>query len=200
MTYHARFNDVVGLRSGSAVRMGGIDVGSVSDVVARRQGRRPKIYVTIVRRARTRRAACAPDTVARVVNKGLLGDKMIDLSGGDPRRPPPPDDSFIASEEDPSDMGKAIEKIDDVAKKADLTMDAIKRTSEQLADPQMTEDIKGSVKSLRDDPRRRREQQGRRGAPDDLRPRGGPAHRSHPREPRCDHREPRGGRRPTRRT
>ena len=46
-------------------------------------------------------------------------------------------------------MGKAIEKMTDVAKKADVAMDAIKRTSEQLADPQITEDIKGSVKSLR---------------------------------------------------
>jgi phospholipid/cholesterol/gamma-HCH transport system substrate-binding protein len=74
---------------------------------------------------------------------------MIDLTGGDLSKPPAADDSFIASEVDPSDMGKAIEKMTDVAKKADLTMDAIKRTSEQLADPQMTEDIKGSVKSLR---------------------------------------------------
>ncbi|MDB5219567.1 MAG: Mce family protein [Myxococcaceae bacterium] len=148
MTYHARFNDVVGLKSGSAVRMGGIDVGSVSDVSHSDKADDSKIYVTIsVARNEARRVR--PDTVARVVNKGLLGDKMIDLAGGDPSKAPAPDDSVIASEEDPSDMGKAIEKMTDVAKKADLTMDAIKRTSEQLSDPQMTEDIKGSVRSLR---------------------------------------------------
>jgi phospholipid/cholesterol/gamma-HCH transport system substrate-binding protein len=148
MTYHAKFNDVVGLKSGSAVRMGGIDVGSVTDVAHSEKAEDPFIYVTIsVARNEARRVR--PDTIARVVNKGLLGDKMIDLSGGDLSKPPAPDDSFIASEVDPSDMGKAIEKMTDVAKKADLTMDAIKRTSEQLADPQMTEDIKGSIKSLR---------------------------------------------------
>ena len=148
MTYHARFNDVVGLRAGSAVRMGGIDVGSVSSVSHAEKADDSQIYVTIAV-ARTEARRVRPDTVARVVNKGLLGDKMIDLAGGDPAKAPAADDSFIRSEEDPSDMGKAIEKMTDVAKKADLTMDAIKRTSEQLADPQMAEDIKGSVKSLR---------------------------------------------------
>jgi phospholipid/cholesterol/gamma-HCH transport system substrate-binding protein len=148
MTYRARFNDVVGLKAGSAVRMGGIDVGSVSGVSHGESAADPKIYVTIsVARNEARRVR--PDTVARVVNKGLLGDKMIDLQGGDPALLPAPDGSFIKSEEDPSDMGKAIEKMTDVAKKADQTMEAIRKTSEQLADPQMAEDVKGSVRSLR---------------------------------------------------
>ena len=148
MTYRAKFNDVVGLRAGSAVRMGGIDVGSVTSIAHAEKADDSKVYVTIsVARNEARRVR--PDSVARVVNKGLLGDKMIDLAGGDPAKAPAEDNSFIMSEEDPSDMGKAIEKMTDVAKKADLTMDAIKRTSEQLADPQMAEDIKGSIKSLR---------------------------------------------------
>ena len=148
MTYHAKFNDVVGLKSGSVVRMGGIDVGQVTKVAHGEKIDDSKIYVTIsVARNEARRVR--PDTVARVVNKGLLGDKMVELNGGDPAKGQASDDAFIASDEDPSDMGKAIEKMTDVAKKADLTMDAIKRTSEQLADPQMTEDIKGSIKSLR---------------------------------------------------
>jgi phospholipid/cholesterol/gamma-HCH transport system substrate-binding protein len=148
VTYHARFNDVVGLRNGSAVRMGGIDVGSVTSVAHSEKTEDSKVYVTISV-ARTEARRVRPDTVARVVNKGLLGDKMVELAGGDPAKGPAEDNSFILSDEDPSDMGKAIEKMTDVAKKADLTMDAIKRTSEQLADPQMAEDIKGSVRSLR---------------------------------------------------
>ncbi|MBX3190286.1 MAG: MCE family protein [Labilithrix sp.] len=148
VTFNAKFNDVVGLKSGSAVRMGGIDVGTVTSVAHSGDPADPKIYVKIAV-ARDEAERVRPDTVARVVNKGLLGDKMIDLSGGDPQKPAARDGTFILSEEDPSDMGKAIEKMTDVAKKADLTMDAIKRTSEQLADPQLSEDIKGSVKSLR---------------------------------------------------
>lgn len=148
MTYKARFNDVVGLRSGSAVRMGGIDVGSVTEIAHADSAEDSKIYVTIVV-SRNEARRVRPDTVMRVVNKGLLGDKMVDLQGGDPAKPPASDGSFILSEADPSDMGKAIEKMTDVAKKADQTMDAIKRTSESLADPQMAEDVKGSVRSLR---------------------------------------------------
>lgn len=148
VTYKGKFNDVVGLKPGSAVRMGGIDVGSVSEVGYAENPGDTKIYVTVaVARNEARRVRS--DTVMRVVNKGLLGDKMIDLAGGDPRKPQAPDGSLIASDEDPADMGKAIEQMSDVAKKADLTMDAIKRTSEQLADPQLAEDVKGSVKSLR---------------------------------------------------
>jgi phospholipid/cholesterol/gamma-HCH transport system substrate-binding protein len=74
---------------------------------------------------------------------------MVDLAGGDSQLPPAEDGAFIKSEEDPSDMGKAIEKMSSVAKKADETMDAVKRTSQSLSDPQMADDLKGSVKSLR---------------------------------------------------
>lgn len=148
VTYFARFNDVIGLKAGSAVRMGGIDVGSVDAVNYGEKADDPMIYVKIsVARSEARRVR--PDTVARVVNKGLLGDKMIDLSGGDPQKTPAADGSFLLSEEDPADIGKAMEKLGDVAKKADQTMDAVKRTSEQLADPQLAEDLKGSVRALR---------------------------------------------------
>ncbi len=147
-TFRARFTDVVGLRVGSAVRMGGIDVGTVADVSHAANAEDAKIYVT-VSVARNEAGRVRPDTIARVVNKGLLGDKMIDLQGGDASLEPAGDGSFIKSEEDPSDMGKAIEKMSDIARKADLTMDAVRKTSEQLADPQMAEDIKGSVRSLR---------------------------------------------------
>lgn len=148
VTYKGRFNDVVGLKAGSAVRMGGIDVGSVTSVSYGDRADDTKIYV-VVSVARNEARRVRPDTVMRVVNKGLLGDKMVDLSGGDPLKPQAEDGAFLPSEQDPSDMGKAIEKMNDVAKKADLTMDNVKRTSEQLADPQLAEDLKGSVRSLR---------------------------------------------------
>ncbi|MDB4946530.1 MAG: Mce family protein [Labilithrix sp.] len=148
VTYRGRFNDVVGLRTGSAVRMGGIDVGSVTDVTYSPDAADTKIYVTVVV-AKNEARRVRPDTLMRVVNKGLLGDKMVDLSGGDPAQPSAADGAYLRSEEDPADMGRAIEKLNSVALKADQTMDAVKRTTEQLADPQVAEDFKGSMKSLR---------------------------------------------------
>lgn len=148
VTFRGRFDDVVGLRTGSAVRMGGLDVGSVTSVAHADSAADPKIYVTIaVARAEARRVK--PNTKMSVVSKGFLGDKMIDLSGGDAESPPAEEGSFITTEQAPSDIGKAMEKMTSVAKKADETMDAIKRTSESLADPRTAEDVKGSLRSLR---------------------------------------------------
>ncbi len=145
VTLRGRFNDVVGLRTGSAVRMGGIDVGSVTDVSHAEAASDSQIYVTIaVARGDARRVK--RDTLMRVVDKGFLGDKMVDLTGGDPDKPPAEDGDFIASEEDPSGLAKAIDKM---TKKADAIMDVVKRTSESLGDPRTAEDIKGSVRSLR---------------------------------------------------
>jgi phospholipid/cholesterol/gamma-HCH transport system substrate-binding protein len=148
ITVQATFNDVVGLKPGSPVRMGGIDVGSVTNVSYAEDPSDSKIYVSLtIARYEARRVH--QDTVARVVGKGLLGDKMVELVGGSPASPPVADGAFIASEEDPKDLGKALEKLEGVAHKAELTMEAVQKTSEQIADPALAEDLKGSVKSLR---------------------------------------------------
>jgi phospholipid/cholesterol/gamma-HCH transport system substrate-binding protein len=147
VTFRGRFHDVAGLRTGAAVRMGGIDVGSVLDIAHAQSAADPDLYVTIaVAREEARRVR--PDTVMRIVNKGFLGDKMMELRGGDPQKQQAPEASFIASEQDPSDMGKALEKVTSIAKKAEDTLDALKRTTESLADPQTTGEIKGSIKAL----------------------------------------------------
>ena len=63
MTYRAKFNDVVGLRAGSAVRMGGIDVGSVTSIAHAEKADDSKVYVTIsVARNEARRVR--PDSLS----------------------------------------------------------------------------------------------------------------------------------------
>lgn len=148
VTVKARFNDVLGLKAGSMVRMGGIDIGSVSSVGHGDDLKDHTIYVTLAI-ARNEAGRVHVDTIAKVVNKGLLGDKMVELVGGTPGTAPVKDGTWIQSEVDPEDFGKAMGKLDAVAKKADATMDAVKRTSEQLADPKLAEDLRGSVRALR---------------------------------------------------
>ena len=140
-----KFTDVAGLKSGSPVRLGGIDVGSVTSVKHHDAADDPLIYVTIAV-AKSEAIRVKPDTKMKVVGKGLLGDKMIILEGGDPLLPPAYDGTFIASESEPRYL---MARMDEISKKADLTMDAVQRTSESLADPQMADDLKGSVKALR---------------------------------------------------
>lgn len=143
-TFVAKFTDVAGLKSGSPVRLGGVDVGSVTSIEYRNDDD-PMIYVTLTV-AKSEAARVKPDTKAKIVGKGLLGDKMVILDGGSPKLPPAPDDSEIASEAEPKDM---MARMDEISEKADLTMDAVKRTSESLADPELANDLKGTVKALR---------------------------------------------------
>lgn len=144
-TLTAKFVDVGGLKSGSPVRMGGVDVGAVSKVAHGADPRDPLVYVTMSI-AKGEAARIKPDTKATVAGKGLLGDKMIVLEGGDPKASPAPDGSEIYTDLDAKDL---MARLDDMSKKADQTMEALKRTIESLADPQMADDLKGSVKALR---------------------------------------------------
>ncbi len=143
--FRGKFVDVAGLKSGSPVRLGGIDIGSVTAVKHSDDANDPHIYVTISV-AKSEAARVKPDTKMKVAGKGLLGDKMIILEGGSPGLAAANDDAFIETEAAPKDL---MASMDDLSVKANATMDSVKRTSEQLADPQLAEDLKGTVKALR---------------------------------------------------
>ncbi len=98
LTFHTSFSDVQGLKAGAPVRLGGIDIGAVSRVAHSEDATDNRLYVdmNIVKRETLR---IRQDTVAKVANKGLLGDKMIELSGGSPGFPPVPPEGFIKGED-----------------------------------------------------------------------------------------------------
>jgi phospholipid/cholesterol/gamma-HCH transport system substrate-binding protein len=149
VTFHAKFDNVVGLKPGAAVRIAGIDVGSVTHVGHGKNPSDPIVYVSIAV-ARSEAVRVKPDTVAKIVGRGLLGDKMIELSGGDPLANPAPPDSTIASEADPSDLGKAMADIQDSARDAKAALAGVRAASERIADPKFNDDLHGTVKALRE--------------------------------------------------
>lgn len=146
VTYHAAWDDVVGLKPGSAVRMAGIDVGSVTDVKPADDPKDAKIYVTI-KVARKESVRVRKDSTITIVGKGLLGDKMVELSIGSPTEDPIPENGTITSRA-PSDLGQMMTEAQDIAHQAKLTMQNVQRLSEQMADPEMTENLRKSVRSL----------------------------------------------------
>src|SRR5262245_28639309 len=84
--YRAIFDDVQGLKRGSTVRMGGIDVGSVDSVGYGPDEKDAKLYVTfVVVRDEARRIR--EDSFATIESKGLLGDKAITIEPGSPTKP-----------------------------------------------------------------------------------------------------------------
>jgi phospholipid/cholesterol/gamma-HCH transport system substrate-binding protein len=146
LTYHTSFSDVQGLKAGAPVRLGGIDIGSVSRVAHSEDPSDGRLYVDmrIVKRETLR---IRQDTIARVANKGLLGDKMIELAGGSPGFPPVPAEGFIKGE-DPADFNNLFSEVGMMTKRAQQILQNLEATSKALADTQMHEDLRGSVHSV----------------------------------------------------
>ena len=141
--YRTAFQNVAGLKPGAPVRMGGLDIGSVTGV---HHGSNPgdaRVYVSLSV-AKKEMTHIRTDTIASVENKGLLGDKMIELTVGSPSAPPLDQRQLIPSEE-PSDVLTAANKV------AEATEHAIQKLgplAEALGDPKLAADIKGSIADL----------------------------------------------------
>ncbi|HMI85562.1 MAG TPA: MlaD family protein, partial [Polyangiaceae bacterium] len=144
--YQSVFRDVQGLKGGSPVRMGGVDVGTVSRVSYADDPKDSKLYVTFTvvkdeaRRIRT-------DSVATIDNKGLLGDKMIVITIGGPNAPPVPDGGRVKSDET-KDIGEMMTQLSTLSAKAESIMTNLETTTATLADAQFQQDLRSSVKSL----------------------------------------------------
>jgi phospholipid/cholesterol/gamma-HCH transport system substrate-binding protein len=146
VTYAAKFIDVGGLRPGAPVRMGGVDIGSVDSVGHSNDASDHKIHVrlSIVKSESSR---IRGDTIARIANKGLLGDKMIELSITDGLSAPLPPGSEIKTEE-PLDLNKYVAKAEAIVNKAEAAIGNIELATRPLGDPKFAEDLKGTVASL----------------------------------------------------
>jgi phospholipid/cholesterol/gamma-HCH transport system substrate-binding protein len=84
--YKTSFEDVEGLRRGSPVRMGGVDVGTVSRVAYSEDAKDTTIYVLLsITEGESMRIR--KDSRATIESKGLLGDKMVVITVGKPTQP-----------------------------------------------------------------------------------------------------------------
>lgn len=144
-TYHAVFHDVQGLKSGAPIRMGGIDIGTVGRVGYGDNPSDVRLYVDL-NIVRSEAVRIREDAVAVIANKGLLGDKMVEVRGGSPARDPLPPDSTIASEED-ADFGNLMSQVGAMAQKAGQILTHLEATTKNLADEQLQDDVRGSVRA-----------------------------------------------------
>src|SRR5882724_4284188 len=102
LIYHTSFSDVQGLKTGAPVRLGGIDIGAVSRIAHSSDPTDSRLYVDL-KIAKSEAVRVRNDSVARIENKGLLGDKMIQVTSGSTNAPLVPPDGFIKGE-DPTDF------------------------------------------------------------------------------------------------
>jgi phospholipid/cholesterol/gamma-HCH transport system substrate-binding protein len=140
VTYMTAFQDVAGLKPGAPVRMGGLDIGAVTGVGHGTNPGDPRVFVSLAISTKES-ARIRVDSVARVANKGLLGDKMIELTPGSPDATSHDPKQLVSSEE-PSDVFSMANKVAAAAQQAIERLGPLATT---LGDPKLSADIAGSL-------------------------------------------------------
>lgn len=145
-SFKTSFQDVQGLTRGSPVRMGGVGVGRVDSIGYGGESADSTIYVEFsVVESEARRIRGGSE--ARIEGKGLLGDKMLVITVGEPDKPPIEPGELIPSEE-ARDMASIVGDVAEVAAGAEKVIHNLERTTLALADDEFHKDIKDSMAHL----------------------------------------------------
>ncbi len=140
------FDDVQGLKPGSPVRMGGVDVGTVKKVDYADERHDPKLYVTIAV-ARDAASRIRTDSLASITGKGMLGDKMVVISVGDAAQPEIPPGGAIRSAEG-GGLEAMMDRVGAIGEKADRVMSNLESTTGTLADERFRADLATPLHSV----------------------------------------------------
>jgi phospholipid/cholesterol/gamma-HCH transport system substrate-binding protein len=147
ISYDTSFSDVQGLKVGAQVRMDGIDVGNVTEVEHSENLGDPRIHVriSIVRSEALRLKA---DAYAKVANKGLLGDKLLELVPGSGALRSLNEPQIRG--QDPTDFSNLFNEVGSIAQKTDSVLGNLDRVAKGLADDNLSQDLKSSMHSIRE--------------------------------------------------
>ncbi len=145
-TYGAAFKDVNGLRRGSTVRMGGVDIGSVKEIGYGRDEKDATIYVELSIAASEARRIRA-DSEATIESKGLLGDKMLVITVGSEREPQVKPGSRIKSTESRG-MEDLLSDMKKISERTERVVANLEKTTGTLAEDDFQRDMKQTAQSL----------------------------------------------------
>lgn len=145
--YETTFGDVQGLAAGAPVRMNGINVGTVSRVGHSDDLSDPRIHVELwVVRSEAYRLR--KDAKAKVANKGLLGDKMLEIEPGSDDAPALGMGGVIDSE-NPTDLSNIVVQAGSIAERTNSVLGNLDKVTSSLADEKLHADLRQSVQSIR---------------------------------------------------
>ena len=145
--FRAIFDDVEGLKSGSSVRMGGVDVGTIDRVGYAEDSSDSRLHVKFsVVKTHARRIRA--DSRIKIESKGFLGDKMISISAGNPRLAAIAPGGLIETEPDTKDLQSALARVGSITAKAEKIMENLDATTSSFADPKLQANLKSSVESF----------------------------------------------------
>lgn len=144
--YTATFPDVQGLKVGAPVRLSGVDIGTVKSISHSESTTDDRLYVKldIVRDEAVR---IRVDSIAKVANKGMLGDKMLEISTGTTGKPQIPPGGTIPSE-DPADFSTMLGRLGDMAKKTENVITNLDKATGTFAEDGTRKDLKEGLHSV----------------------------------------------------
>jgi phospholipid/cholesterol/gamma-HCH transport system substrate-binding protein len=144
--FRAQFEDVQGVKPGSTVRMGGVDIGTVSRVEYPEDRKQTLIDVelSIVKREADR---IRTSSRASIAPKGLLGDKMVNVTAGHPDEPAIAEGGTLltAPAEDFTQILGRLDAMTGTAKNVLLNLEA---TTATFADEELRKDLSQGVRAL----------------------------------------------------
>jgi phospholipid/cholesterol/gamma-HCH transport system substrate-binding protein len=143
---HTRFPDINGLVIGAPVRLAGLDIGRVTRLTFSSELARPEAQVELAvdesYLPRLRR-----DSVAYIDSKGLLGDKLINLTVGSQHAPGLRDGDFVQPRESLSFEGLA-KQLEGTARAITRTADSATTAVDGLATPELAANLQRVTGSL----------------------------------------------------
>ncbi len=140
------FSDVGGLKPGAQVRLAGVNIGTVGSIEFSPILDDKKLHVEIhVRTKMLERIR--KDSVATIGTKGLLGDKVIEITIGNQSSDPINEGSFLASQE-PPDLFQILEKGQALISNGADVAYGLKNVINKLTDEENVQNVKGIVSSV----------------------------------------------------
>ncbi len=150
--YYAIFDDVGGLQKGNTVRVAGVNVGSVTEVTIGETGR-IEVYFRIIDDAShlirgepgvLSETADPPPSFAAIGSKGLLGDRIIEITVGDKSYPEWDPDVPI-----PVSVGGGIMALAErTLTEAEGTARNLRLATDPFADQEFSNDLKETARNL----------------------------------------------------
>jgi phospholipid/cholesterol/gamma-HCH transport system substrate-binding protein len=144
--YTTAFSDVQGLAAGAPVRMSGINVGSVRSVGHSDDLDDPRIHVELWM-VRSEALRLRKDAKAMVANKGMLGDKMLEIDPGSASMPELGLEGTIPSE-DPTDFSNIVGQATSIAERANSVLGHLDKAGASLADDNVQKDLRNTIHSV----------------------------------------------------
>jgi phospholipid/cholesterol/gamma-HCH transport system substrate-binding protein len=147
VVYRAFFPNVEGLTEESPVWIGGLEVGRVVGIAFLEDSEEQRIEVRLkVTKKYANRVR--EDSVVRLSSLGVLGEKAVDITIGDPKLPAMPDGAELPTGSS-GDLNSLMRAAGQVMDDSRAISRSLRVAVEAYADPQLTQDVAGTMHSLR---------------------------------------------------